>query len=72
MNCNFNVLESPNFTGFSFGKTYKMSHLTNEQQGMVQVFQEVAQINDEYLCIQILQQNNWYLQYYNLMNLSVL
>lgn len=36
-----------------------MSGLTPEQQGMLQSFQEIAQIDDEYLCIQILQENNW-------------
>jgi len=33
--------------------------LSIEQQRILQVFQEVSQISDDYLSIQILQQNNW-------------
>lgn len=36
-----------------------MSHLSAEQQNILQIFQEVSQITDEYLSIQILQQNGW-------------
>jgi len=36
-----------------------MSQLSIDQQRTLQVFQEVPQIRDDYLSIQILQQNNW-------------
>lgn len=36
-----------------------MSQLSNDQQRTLQIFQEVSQISDDYLSIQILQQNNW-------------
>ncbi|KAJ1425463.1 thioredoxin-like protein [Ochromonadaceae sp. CCMP2298] len=36
-----------------------MSELSDSQRATLQTFQEIASINDEYLCIQILQQHNW-------------
>ena len=35
------------------------SHLSVEQQSILQSFKEITQISDEYLCVQILQQNQW-------------
>lgn len=37
----------------------RIMQLTESQRTMLQSFQEIANINDEYLCMQILQQNNW-------------
>jgi FAS-associated factor 2 len=36
-----------------------MSELNENQRATLTTFQEIASINDEYLCIQILQQHNW-------------
>lgn len=37
----------------------RVLQLSESQRTMLQSFQEIANINDEYLCMQILQQNNW-------------
>ena len=36
-----------------------MSNLSADQQNTLQVFKEVTQIGDDYLCIEILQRSNW-------------
>lgn len=33
--------------------------LTNQQIGTLETFKEITQINDDFLCVQILQQNSW-------------
>lgn len=36
-----------------------MSNLSADQQNTLQLFKEVTQISDDYLCLEILQQNHW-------------
>jgi len=36
-----------------------MSNLSADQQNTLQLFKEVTQIEDDYLCIEILQRSNW-------------
>ena len=50
-----------------------MSNLSADQQNTLQLFKEVTQISDDYLSLEILQQNNWNLdlslsQYINVTN----
>jgi len=42
--------------GFDF---QTMSQLNDNQRSTLETFREIASIDDEYLCIQILQQSNW-------------
>lgn len=41
------------------GSDGSVLQLNDSQRATLQSFQEIASINDEYLCMQILQQNNW-------------
>jgi hypothetical protein len=41
------------------GPESRILQLNDNQRTMLQSFQEIASIDDEYLCMQILQENNW-------------
>ena len=37
----------------------RISHLSDSQRSTLEMFREISNINDDYLCMQILQQNQW-------------